>query len=307
MYTILLVLGIALAAFGGDRFVRGAVGISVALRIPAGIIGATVAAFATSSPELSVSVISALEGDPELALGDAAGSNMVNLGVVLGLTVMLVSVTARWVDIRRELPVAVGALGLVALVISDGVLGRGDALAMLSLFFVWLTWVVFDARRERSAAGAVIGDTNTLRSTLDLVVGLVLLVVAGRLIVLGAKEVGEVLGWDEFLVGAVLVAIGTSTPELVTALVAARRGHAEVGVGTVLGSNIFNTLLIVGAAGLIEPIDASSTLIMIAIGAGFVVTIAAVPNRHGSFSRFRGLVLLLVYAGYLGALFVWNA
>jgi cation:H+ antiporter len=178
---------------------------------------------------------------------------------------------------------------------------------MLSLFFVWLTWVVFDARRERSAAGAVIGDTNTLRSTLDLVVGLVVLVVAGRLVVLGAKEVGEVLGWDEFLVGAVLVAIGTSTPELVTALVAARRGHAEVGVGTVLGSNIFNTLLIVGAAGLIEPIDASSTLIMIAIGAGFVVTIAAVPNRHGSFSRFRGLVLLLVYAGYLGALFVWNA
>lgn len=304
MDIFFLVVGIVLAAFGGDRFVRGAVGISTAMRIPPGIVGATVAAFATSSPELSVAVLAALDGDPELALGDAAGSNMVNLGVVLGLTVVLVAVTARWADIRRELPAALGSLALVAVLIADGSLGRWDAVAMVVFFVAWLAWVVADARRERNATGEVVGDLGTGRSLVDLAVGLTLLVIAGRLIVLGAKEVGDLLGWDEFVVGAVLVAIGTSTPELVTALVAARRGHAEVGVGTVLGSNIFNTLLIVGVAGLIEPIDATSSLVTLALGAAVAATLLATPNRRGRLVRARGFMLLSVYAAYLVALFV---
>ncbi len=304
MNLLFLVVGIVLAAFGGERFVRGAVGVSVALRIPPGIIGATVAAFATSSPELSVAVLSALEGEPELALGDATGSNMVNLGVVLGLTAVVVPVMARWADIRRELPAALGSLAFVAVLISDGVLGRWDATGMLVLFVVWLVWVVSDARRERNATSEIVGDIDTGRAVLDLGIGLVLLVVAGRLIVLGAKEVGDLLGWDEFVVGAVLVAIGTSTPELVTAFVAARRGHAEVGVGAVLGSNIFNTLLIVGTAGLIEPIDADSSLVKLAIGAGVLATLLATPNRRGRLVRGRGVMLLAVYVAYLVAIFV---
>lgn len=304
MDIFFLVVGIVLAAFGGDRFVRGAVGISVVLRIPPGIVGATVAAFATSSPELSVAVLAALDGEPELALGDAAGSNMVNLGVVLGLTVVLVPVAARWADIRRELPAALGALALVAVLVADGSLGRWDATAMVVLFAVWLAWVAVDARRERNATSEVVGDVGAGRSLVDLVVGLTLLVIAGRLIVLGAKQVGDLLGWEEFVVGAVLVAIGTSTPELVTALVAARRGHAEVGVGTVLGSNIFNTLLIVGTAGLIDPIEAGSSLVRWAIGAAVVATLLAAPNRRGRLVRGRGIVLLAVYVAYLVTLFV---
>lgn len=304
MDIFFLVVGIVLAAFGGDRFVRGAVGISVVLRIPPGIVGATVAAFATSSPELSVAVLAALDGEPELALGDAAGSNMVNLGVVLGLTVVLVPVAARWADIRRELPAALGSLALVAVLVADGSLGRWDATAMVVLFAVWLAWVAVDARRERNATSEVVGDVGAGRSLLDLAVGLTLLVIAGRLVVLGAKQVGDLLGWEEFVVGAVLVAIGTSTPELVTALVAARRGHAEVGVGTVLGSNIFNTLLIVGTAGLIDPIEAGSPLVRWAIGAAVVATLLAAPNRRGRLVRGRGIVLLAVYVAYLVALFV---
>lgn len=304
MDIFFLVVGIVLAAFGGDRFVRGAVGISVVLRIPPGIVGATVAAFATSSPELSVAVLAALDGEPELALGDAAGSNMVNLGVVLGLSVVLVPVAARWADIRRELPAALGSLALVAVLVADGSLGRWDATAMVVLFAVWLAWVAVDARRERNATSEVVGDVGAGRSLVDLAVGLALLVVAGRLVVLGAKEVGDLLGWEEFVVGAVLVAIGTSTPELVTALVAARRGHAEVGVGTVLGSNIFNTLLIVGTAGLIDPIEAGSSLVRWAIGAAVVATLLAAPNRRGRLVRGRGIVLLAVYVAYLVALFV---
>jgi cation:H+ antiporter len=304
MNIFFLVVGIVLAAFGGDRFVRGSVGISTAMRIPPGIIGATVAAFATSSPELSVAILAAIDGEPELALGDAAGSNMVNLGVVLGLTVLLIPVVARWADIRRELPAALGSLALVAVLISDGMLGRWDAVGMLALFVVWLAWVVVDARRERNATAGVVGDTGRGRSLFDLAVGLMLLVVAGRLIVLGAKEVGDLLGWDEFVVGAVLVAIGTSTPELVTAVVAARRGHAEVGVGTVLGSNIFNTLLIVGAAGAIAPIDAESSLVTLAIGAGVIATLLATPNRRGRLVRGRGVLLLAVYVAYLVSIFL---
>ncbi|MFM8871171.1 MAG: sodium:calcium antiporter, partial [Actinomycetota bacterium] len=151
MYIFWLIIGVALAAVGGDRFVRGVVEMSAALRIPPGIIGATIAAFATSSPEMVVAVLAATDGAPELALGDALGSNMANLGLVLGVTVLLAKVTARWADIRRDLPAALLTLGLLALLVIDGDINRVDAVVMFAVFASWLTWVTVDARREASA------------------------------------------------------------------------------------------------------------------------------------------------------------
>ncbi len=295
-----MVSGVALAALGGELFVRGSVGLAKWLRIPAGIVGATVAAFATSSPELSVAVLASLDGRPEIALGDAAGSNLVNLGVVLGFTVLLSPVIVRVADLRRELPIGIASMALLWVFAGDGSFSRIEASAFVAVFLFWLVWVVRDARRDRVEVGAL-SSARRGRTLLELFLGLVALVLAGRLVVTAAKGFGEALGWSEFVVGSLLVAVGTSTPEFVTALIAARRGHSEVGVGAVLGSNIFNTLFIVGIAGLIRPIAGDIEGLEVAVVLGILATVLVVPNRANVVGRLRGVVLLATYAAFVVA------
>lgn len=298
---IFLVLGLVLAAVGGDRFVHGAVGLASWLGVPAGIVGATVAAFATSSPELTVGIISALDGRPELAFGDATGSNMVNLGVVLGSTVLLATLMVQWSEVRRDLIsfiVAVVALGALSI---DGKIARAEALVLLLGFTLWLGWVMHDARRQRSNA-AVLGDVKHRTIVIDVIAGLVLLVAAGRLIVLGGKGIGEALGWNHFVVGTVIVAIGTSAPELVTTIIAARRGHVGVGVGAVLGSNVFNSLFIVGVSGVITPIAVVRTPAVIALVSSGLAALLLIPDRRARLGRARGALLVASYGGFLATL-----
>jgi cation:H+ antiporter len=301
MDIVWMVSGIALAALGGEFFVRGSVGLARWLRIPAGIVGATVAAFATSSPELSVSVLAALDGRPEIALGDAAGSNLVNLGVVLGFTVMLSPVVMRVADLRRELPIGIAAMALLWVLAGDGNFSRIEASAFLGVFMFWLVWVVRDARRDRIEVEALTSSGRG-RTLLELVIGLGMLIAAGRLVVTAAKGFGESLGWSEFVVGSLLVAVGTSTPEFVTAVIAARRGHSDVGVGAVLGSNIFNTLFIVGIAGLIQPINGDVNGLEIAVVLGILGTVLVIPNGASVVGRLRGVALLATYALFVVAI-----
>lgn len=300
MDIVWMVSGIALAAAGGEFFVRGSVGLAKWLRIPAGIVGATVAAFATSSPELSVSVLASMDGRPEIALGDAAGSSLVNLGVVLGCTVLAAPVVVRVADVRRELPIGIAAMGLLWVLAGDGSFSRLEAAAFLGVFLFWLVWVVRDARRDRVDVEALT-SAGRGRTVLELLVGLAMLVLAGRLVVIAAKGFGEALGWSEFVVGSLLVAIGTSTPEFVTAIIATRRGHSEVGVGAILGSNIFNTLFIVGIAGLIQPITGDIDGLEAAVVLGILGTLLVIPNRANVVGRTRGIALLSLYAAFVVA------
>ncbi|MFZ9698170.1 MAG: calcium/sodium antiporter [Ilumatobacteraceae bacterium] len=303
MDIVWMVSGITLAAFGGEFFVRGSVGLAKWLRIPAGIVGATVAAFATSSPEMSVSILASLDGRPEIALGDAAGSNLVNLGVVLGLTVLVSPVIVRVADVRRELPIGIAAMGMLWVFAGDGSFSRSEAGLFLGVFLFWLVWVVRDARRDRVDVEAL-PSAGRGRTVFELLIGLGLLVLAGRLVVTAAKGFGESLGWSEFVVGSLLVAIGTSTPEFVTAIIATRRGHSEVGVGAVLGSNIFNTLFIIGIAGLIHPITGDIEALEIAVILGIVGTVLVVPNRLNLVGRMRGVALLGLYATFVVSVLV---
>jgi len=301
MDIVALVAGVVLAAFGGEFFVRGSVGLARWMRIPPGIVGATVAAFATSSPETSVAVLAAIEGRPELALGDAAGSNLVNLGIVMGVTICLSPIVITAYDVRREMPVGIAAIGLLWVFASDGSFTRRESVLFLLMFLVWMVWVVRDARRDRLDIDAL--QTTTSRRTLiELGVGLVMLIAAGRLVVVAAKGIGTSLGWSEFIVGSLLVAAGTSTPEFVTALVAARRGHPEVGVGAVLGSNVFNTLFVVGIAGLIEPISGNVDGLSVAVVLGILGTLVLLPGRTGTTSRIRGGLLVAIYGAYVAGI-----
>jgi cation:H+ antiporter len=300
--ALLIVLGVAAAGVGGELFVRGTVGLAVRFRVAPGIVGATVAAFATSSPELSVGVNSAAQGTPEIALGDALGSNVVNVGLVLGMVLVLAGARPRRADLNRDLPVALIAPMVTLGLASDGVISRVDGGVLLACFAAWLAVTVRQAVRERDASASVLAETRQRWVVRDAVIGVVLLVAAGRMIVVAAHGIGTALGWDNFTVGAVLVAFGTSTPELATTITARLRGHDEVSVGTVLGSNIFNGLLVVGVAALITPIRVSAAEILAAVVAGVLTLALILPGRRDRLGRGRGLALIALYGVYVTVL-----
>ncbi len=304
MTVVALVLAVAGAGVGGELFVRGTVGLAVWARVPPGIVGATVAAFATSSPELSVAISSAVAEEPEIALGDALGSNVVNIALVLGVAVVLLPLHGSRAELRRDLPFAFAAPVLTGLLLLDGTLGRADALVLMVVFLTWFTSTVLQAYRGRSAAPEVLGERRHVRSILSLVGGLLLLVVAGRVIVSSAEAFGRALDVDPFVIGATMVAFGTSTPELATAIVARLRGHEDVGVGTVIGSNIFNNLWIVAVAAMIHPITVRTSEVAVGIAAGVLSLTLVVPGRAGVLRRRRGVALLGLYVLYVGMLFV---
>ena len=300
--VLLLSFGVLAAAAGGELFVRGAIGVAAWLRVPAGIIGATIAAFATSTPEFSVALNGATTGHPQIPLGDALGSNVTNIGLVLGLTLLLGPLATNRGAIRRDLPFAFAAPVITLLLLADGPLGRVDGAVFIAVFATWLVIAVLEARRARTAAVGIIGETRPRRAMLMSAGGLLLLGLAGRLIVLAAKGIGEDLGIDSFMVGATLVAVGTSAPELATTVVASLRGHAEIGLGTIVGSNIFNNLWIVGVTALIAPIDVEWREVTTALVACTLVLLLVIPGSAGTLGRRRGLGMLGGYGAYVAVL-----
>lgn len=304
-----LLLGLAAAAAGGELFVRSAVGLAHGLRIPAALVGATVAAFATSSPELAVAISAARAGTPAIALGDALGSNVVNVAFILGVALLIGPLrTTSGTTTTRDFPVALLVpFGTLALLL-DGELSRVDGAILLGVFAVWLGVSVASARRTPTSPAATDPSPAAAHSSprkgaiaVELVVGLGLLILAGHLIVTGAKWIGGEFGWSPFVVGTTLVAIGTSVPELATTLISRLRGHDEVGLGTLLGSNIFNGLLIVGTVAVMVPIPVNRVEAILGLGAGAASLVLVRPGRDGVIRRAQGYALLAVYVAYVAA------
>jgi cation:H+ antiporter len=300
--TLLLLIGIACAAAGGELFVKGAVGIARWARVSPGIVAVTVAAFATSSPELSVSVNSALAGTPQIALGDALGSNVVNVALVLASALVIAGMRCPRDSVRRDFPVALAVPLVTAVLAWDGVLSRLDGVALLGGFLTWLAAAVAEAWRQRrvaaDAAGAA-GPAAHGRPVLAAAVGLGLLIVAGMLIVDGARGIARTWGLDEFVIGATVVAVGTSVPELATTIMAKLRGHDEVGLGTILGSNLFNGLFIIAVAAMIHPIPVAGGEVFAALAFGVTAVTLTWPTRQATIGRTRGALLLMLYAAYV--------
>lgn len=298
----IFVLGLACAGVGGEFFVRGTVGIAHWLRVSPGIIGATLAAFATSSPELSVAVSSALAGKPQVALGTALGSNVVNIAFILGLALCVSGIRSSRAGVKRDFPVALLVPVVTGVLFLDGRLSRLDGLLMLGMFVAWLGAVVVEVRRQKSAAGQVLGEPGGWPALLLAAAGMALLMLAGDLIAAGARGIALSFGISEFVVGATLVALGTSVPELATTLIARLRGHDEVGLGTLLGSNIFNGLFIVGIAAVIHPMAVRWQSMAVTLAFGIVAVVFTYPSRNGVIERRRGVLLLVLYAAYLTTL-----
>jgi cation:H+ antiporter len=294
-----LAVGVLCAGIGGELFVRGVVGIALWARISAGIVGATVAAFATSSPELSVAVISALSKKPEISLGAALGSNVVNVAVILAIPVIMTGIKSSPGSVQRDFPFALAAPILTAVLALDGELSRMDGALLLIAFMLWLGIVMLEVRRQRSVAEKVLGERRGWLAILLSLIGFLCLVAAGRFFVSGAMGIALSFGIDEFIIGATIVAIGTSLPELATSIISKIRGHDEVGVGTILGSNIFNGLFIIAVTALIYPIKINLHEVLLALAFGLVTVLLIWPPRHGFIHRSRGLLLLLIYAIYV--------
>jgi cation:H+ antiporter len=294
-----LILGIACAGVGGELFVRGTVGLAQWSRISPGIVAATLAAFATSSPELSVSISSALVGKPQIALGDALGSNVVNVALILGTALAISGIQAPRAGVKRDFPVALLVPIITGVLFLDGELSRVDGVLMLCGFVAWLVATIIEARKQRGAAEEVLGVRRLWVAVAFCAIGLLLLIGAGYLIVTGARGIALRYGVGEFVIGATVVAVGTSVPELATAIIAKLRGHDEVGLGTILGSNIFNGLFIVAVAATIYPIAVGWRQGFVALIFGVVALACSYPGAAGLIERRRGVLLLVLYAAYL--------
>lgn len=295
-YTLILFLAVVLAAGGGNLFLKGVIGIATGLRLPPLLIATTLSAAATSSPELSVSVMAALAGRPGIGLGDALGSNVVNIALGLGLGLLFGALQVRFSEIRRDFVFALFVPLISLTLMLDGQLSRADGFLLLLIFALWLSLSARQALLHRQhAPPALLLPGHGWRMVAYFLAGLALLLSAGRLFVIGAGGIAAALGMSNYVIGATLVAIGTSLPELTTVLLSRRRGQHDIGLGTVLGSNLFNGLVIVGTAASIHPIAVSLREVAVAMGTGLLVLLLVVPHAD-RIGRQRALPLMIAYA-----------
>ncbi|WP_084106126.1 calcium/sodium antiporter [Demequina sp. NBRC 110056] len=302
--------GLAALAWSADKFVAGASAVARYLGMAPLLIGMIVIGFGTSAPELVVSTFAAAGGDPEIALGNAFGSNIANIGLILGITAIVLPIIVKRGILRKELPLLLVVTAVAWLVMSDGELSRGDAGVLVLLLVVLLTWQILSARQHQGDAlekdveeAAASRAMSRKAAWVWLLVGLVLLVVSSRILVWGAVEIAESLGWSDLVIGLTVVAIGTSAPELASALAAARHGQNDLALGNVIGSNLFNTLGVVGLAGLIAPATVSPELLnrdlpMVAFMTVLVLIFGFRWKRDGRINRLEGGVLLALWLAY---------
>jgi cation:H+ antiporter len=319
MPWLLLIAGLGVLILGADMLVRGASQLAARLGIPPLIIGLTVVAFGTSSPEVAVSLGAVTSGQPDLALGNAVGSNIFNVLFILGVSAVIRPLLVQVALIRIDVPIMIGASVALWLMLRDGVLGRGDGLILLLGIVGYMALAIRLARRGDPAA-VIAPVTPTVAPTpaiaprpgrwwvsvLLLLAGLGAAVIGARWFVAGAVDVARALQISEVVIGLTIVAAGTSMPEVATSILAAIKGQRDIAVGNVIGSNIFNILGILGLAGVVAPGGAPVTPSLMAFDVPVMIATALVclPILFTGLEirRWEGCVLLAGYLGYVGSL-----
>lgn len=314
--TILILGGIGLLYLGAEWLVRGGTGLARRLGVSPLIIGLTIVAYGTSAPEVVVGTQAGWTGHGELAIGNVIGSNIANLGLILGLGALLRPAPVPRTLARGDVPVMMVATLAVMLMLTNGHIATWEAVLLLAMAVGYTTWMVLRARSGRipeprfdEAAGATEATEAPSRASYPrlaflIVVGLILLVVGGHCLVQGASTLAKALGMSERLIGLTIVAVGTSVPELATSLVAAWRGHTDIAVGNVVGSNIFNVFLCLGSAGLPGTLRTLPTLANPDLLALALITLLGLflLRTERTIRRWEGTLLLGSYGGYLAYL-----
>ncbi len=306
-----VVVGLAILVWSADVFIDGAVALANKLNVPSFLIGVIILGLGTSAPEMIVSMLAALEGSPELALGNAYGSNIVNIALVLGATVLISPIIIRKSIINRDMPLLLLVTAVAAWQLSDGILSNTDGIVLIVLIVVVLGIQIILSLREgnHEHEGDTVEETAKAEHSMAqglgrLFLGLLVLILSSRAIVWGAIELATLWGLSELIIGLTIVAIGTSLPELVASLSAARKGEHDMALGNIIGSNVFNTLGVVGVAALIAPITPSSIILsrdILAMGLLtlllFAMCLFAFKTKR-AFGRTSGTTLVLFFVGY---------
>ncbi len=315
---IALIVGLLLLIWSADRFVDGSAATAKYFGMPALLIGMVVVGFGTSAPEMVVSAISAMNGSPEIALGNAYGSNITNIALILGITALISPIAVGSTIIRKELPLLMAVTGLSAYLLWDNDISRADAVILLVVFALLMGWTIIQGIRHKGDAmgeqeEAEIPSMSIGKALMWLVIGLAVLIGSSQMLVYGAVEIATALGVDELIIGLTVVAIGTSLPELASSVAAARKGEHDIAVGNIIGSNFFNTLAVVGIAGVIKPMQVGAEVfsrdMLVVVGLTLFLFVAGFSwrkGRQGRINRVEGALLLAVYIAYTSYLVYSN-
>ncbi|WP_226086820.1 calcium/sodium antiporter [Mesobacillus sp. S13] len=311
MTYILLAIGFALLIKGADYFVEGSSKIATLLRVPPLLVGLTIVAFGTSSPEATVSIIAAMEGSSEVSLGNVIGSNIFNITLVVGITAMINPLAVETMTIRKEIPFTLLASVALAAVANDialdmaniNLIGRSEGIILLLFFMIFLYYIIEIALNNREPASSVAADAGRGtwgKNIFFTLAGLAAIIFGGDLVVDNATEIALSLGMSETLVGLTIVAVGTSLPELITSITAALKKKSEIALGNIVGSNIFNILFVLGTSATISPL-AVNDKIFTDIALMIILTAVLLIFSRSKFkiSKVEGAILAAGYIVYL--------
>ena len=307
---LMIVIGLIVLVWSADLFVEGAASIARLLGMPPLLIGMVVVGFGTSAPELTVSALSAWQGNPGIALGNAYGSNITNIALILGSVALISPIVVHSKIVKKELPILFAATLFVIALIADGELSRLDAMLQLGAFVLVMGWMIrqginqkYDTLEQEMEDELEEHAMSRDQAIVWLLGGLVFLVISSRLLVWGAVTIAHDLGVSDLIIGLTIVAIGTSLPELASSIVAARKGEDDLALGNIIGSNLFNTLAVVGLAGVINPMSIPAEIIhrdwpLMAVLTASLFVLSYNRDGQGRINRLEGGVLLSVYTGY---------
>lgn len=305
---LLLFAGLTALYFGAEWLVKSASRLAIALNIQPVVVGLTVVAFGTSLPELVVSFIGALKGLPDIALGNIVGSNIANIGLILGLSAVISPLIAHKKLIRFETPFMIIAAVLLFIFSINGIISRTDSIIFAIIFTAYIIYTISVSKKEANLVKKEYDEflqkkTSIAKDLILIAIGLAVLIVGAEILVRAAISIARAMGISELIIGMTIVAVGTSLPELATSAVAAFKKEMDISIGNIVGSNIFNILFILGITGTITPITVNPEALKLHMPVMIFISLLVfifMKTGNSTISRLKGAVLMLVYAGYLG-------
>lgn len=320
IFILAMLFGFTLLVWGADKFVLGASATASNLGVSPLIIGLTIVGFGTSAPEMLVSFMAALNGNPELAVGNAIGSNITNVGLVLGITALIVPLTVKSTTLKREYPIMFAVMLLAWYLLSDNSLEKVDGIILLAAMVTVLALVTFlgfrDQKNKQEPLNAEFSeeiptDMSTIKAIFWLLFGLAILIASSKILVWGAVNIAKDFGISDLVIGLTIVAIGTSLPELAASIASALKGEHDIAIGNIIGSNMFNLLGVLGIPALMSPIDELSVTVlnrdypvMIILSILLFSFAFGFGKCEGKINRYEASILLLGYIAYMTMIYL---
>lgn len=294
---LFLALGFVMLAKGSDWFVDGAAGIATKLKIPQLVIGLTIVAMGTSAPEAAVSITAAFAGNADITIGNIVGSNILNILIILGLASVIVPISVGRSILKIDLPFTIGITLLLLLLGYDGKIARLEGVIFLLVFIAYLVYLFISAKKNKPEEEEI-KDLSIPKALIFTVIGLGVVILGSHFTVETATNLAEKIGIPDSFIGLTIVALGTSLPELFTSVTAARKGNADIAIGNIVGSNIFNILFVVGLSALVIPVPFEAKFIFDTIIAAVSALLLLILSIKGKLKRYAGIIMLCGYAAY---------